>query len=69
MVFFAHLPILEYLDHQQNLISSSLYYPGPFHKVLSQSVHNLLSNNVHRQTDKPTYITKNIISFAKEVII
>ena len=54
MVFFAHLLILEYLDHHQNLISSSLYYPRPFHKVLSQSVHKVLSNVVHRQTDKPT---------------
>ena len=42
----------------KNLISSSLYYPGPLHKILSQSVHNFLSNVVHRQTnrqtDKPT---------------
>ena len=28
MVFFAHLLILEDLYHHQNLISSSLYYPG-----------------------------------------
>ena len=33
MVFFAYLLILEYLDHLQNLISSSLYYPGPLHKI------------------------------------
>ena len=32
MVFFAHILILEYPDHHQNLISSSLYYPGPLHK-------------------------------------
>ena len=51
--FFAHLLILEYPDHHQNLISSSLYYPGPLHKISSQSVHNFLSNVVHRQTDKP----------------
>ena len=56
--FFAHLLILQYPDHHQNLISSSLYYSGPVHKISSQSVHNFLSNVVHRQTnrqtDKPT---------------
>ena len=54
MVFFAHLLILEYPDHHQNLISSSLYYPGPLHKISSQSVPNFLSNVVHRQTNKQT---------------
>ena len=57
----------EYPDHHQNLISSSLYYPGPLHKISSQSVHTFLSN-VHRQTNKQTNATKNITSFAKEVI-
>ena len=52
MVFFAHLLILEYPDNQQNLISSSLYYPGSLHKISSQSVHNVLSNVVHRQTNQ-----------------
>ena len=52
--FFAPLLILEYPDHHQNLISSSLYYPGPLHKISSQSVHNFLSNVVHRQTNKQT---------------
>ena len=70
--FFAHLLILQYPDHHQNLISSYLYYSGPVHKISSQSVHNFLSNVVHRQTnrqtDKPT-LPKNITSFAKEVII
>ena len=78
--FFAHLLILQHPDHHQNLISSSLYYSGPVHKISSQSVHNFLSN-VHRQTnkqtnkqtdrqtDKLTNATKNITSFAKEVII
>ena len=74
--FFANLLILEYPDHHQTLISSSLYYPGPRHKISSQSVHNILSNVVHkqtnRQTDKQTIrqtnATKNITSFAKEVI-
>ena len=73
--FFAHLLILQYPDHHQNLISSSLYYSGPVHKISSQSVHNFLSNVVHRQankqtdrqTDKLTSATKNITSFAKEV--
>ena len=71
MVFFAHLLILEYPDHHQNLISSLLYYPGPLHKISSQSVHNFLSN-VHKQTDKQTdkpTLPKNITSFAKEVKI
>ena len=69
-VFFAHLLILEYPDHHhQNLISSPLYYPGPLHKVSAQSVHNFLSNVVHRQTDKQTNTTKNKTSFAKEVLI
>ena len=71
--FFAHLLILQYPDHHQNLISSYLYYSGPVHKISSQSVHNFLSNVVHRQTnrqtDKLTNATKNITSFAKEVNI
>ena len=67
--FFAHLLILEYPDHHQHLISSSLYYTGPLHKISSQSIHNFLTNVVHRQTDKQTNPTKNITSFAKEVII
>ena len=68
---FAHLLILQYPDHHQNLISSSLYYSGPVHKISSQSVHNFLSNVVHRQTDRQTdrqtNATKNITYFAKEV--
>ena len=52
--FFAHLLILQYPDHHQNLISSSLYYSGPVYKISSQSVHNILSNVVHRQTDRQT---------------
>ena len=67
--FFAHLLILKYPDHHQTLISSSLYYSGPVHKISSQSVHNFLINVVHRQTDKQTNATKNITFFAKEVII
>ena len=52
--FFAHLLILQYPDHHQNLISSSLYYSGPVHKISSQSSHNFLSNVVHRQTNRQT---------------
>ena len=37
--FVAHLLILEYPDHHQNLISSSLYYPGQLHDISSQFVH------------------------------
>ena len=48
---FAHLHILEYPDHQQNFISSSLHYPKLLHKISSQSVHNFVSNVVHIQTD------------------
>ena len=48
---FAHLVILQYPDHHQNLISSFLYYSEPLHKISSQSVHNFLSNVVHRQTN------------------
>ena len=70
-VLFTHLLILEYPDHHQNLISSSLYYPGPHPKISSQSVHNFLSNVVHkqtnRQTNRQTNASKNITSFAKEV--
>ena len=54
MVFFAHLLILEDLDHHQTLISSSLYYPGPTHKISSESIHNLLSNVFYKQTDRQT---------------
>ena len=48
------LLILEYPDHHQNVISSSLYYPGLLHKISSQSVDNFLSDVVHRQTDRQT---------------
>ena len=56
-----------------NLISSSLYYSGPVHKMSSQSVHNFLSYVVHRQTNRQTdrqtnqrYQKHNLL--AKEVI-
>ena len=53
-VFLLILLILQYPDHHQNLISSSLYYSRPVHKMSSQSVHNFLSNVVHRQTNRQT---------------
>ena len=69
VVCFAHLLILEYPDNYQNLINSLLYYPGPRPKIASQSFYDLLSNVVHRQTNRQTNATKNITSFAKEVNI
>ena len=72
-MFFAHSLILEYPDHLQILIASSLCYLKPLHKSSSQSVYNFLSNFVNKQTnkqtDRQTYATKNITSFAKEVKI
>ena len=64
---FTHLRIRR---SPPNLISSSLYYPGPLHKISSQSVHNFLRVmlSTDRQRDKQTNTTKNITSFAKEVI-
>ena len=40
IIFFAHLLILEGPEHHQNLISSSMYHPGPLHKISSQPVYN-----------------------------
>ena len=54
IMFFAHLLILEDPDHYQNLISSSLYHLRPLHKISAQSVHNILSDIVHKQTNKQT---------------
>ena len=69
IVFVAHLLILEYPNHHQNLISSSLLacYSGPFQKISSQFGHNFWSNVVHKQTNRQTNASKNINSFAKEV--
>ena len=72
--FFAHLLILECPDHHQNFLSFSLYYPGPCPQISSQSIRNVLSNVVPKQTDKErkqtnrqTNATKNITSFSNEV--
>ena len=51
---FADLLILEYLDHHQKLITSSLYHLGPLHKISSQSTHNFVSNVLYKQTDRRT---------------
>ena len=66
--FFAHLLILQYPDHHQNLISSSLYYSGPVHKISSQSVHNFLSNVVHRQTNKLEALGKHRPPWLRQII-
>ena len=50
--FFAHLLILEYPDHHQNLITSSLYYPGPLHKISSQSIHNFLARRGQMSSER-----------------
>ena len=42
--------------------------PRTLHKILSQSVRNFLSNVDHKQTNRQTKATKNITSFAKEVM-
>ena len=50
-------------DRYQNLITCSFYRPGPLYKILSQSVHNYLSNVANsKQTerqDKQTNATGN----------
>ena len=68
---FAHLLIYEDLDCHQKLISSSMYYPGPLHKISLQSIYNLMSNVAYKETDmyRQTNATENITSFVKEVII
>ena len=51
-VFFCSFTHLRIPDHHQHLLNSSLCYPGPLHKISSQSIYNFLSNVVHRQTDR-----------------
>ena len=52
---FAHLLILEYPDHHQNLISSSLYYPGPLRKFSSNPFITFwVMLSTDRQTDRQT---------------
>ena len=48
----ACLLILQYPDHHQNLISSSLYYSGPVHKISFQSVHNFLAPLTRRSAQR-----------------
>ena len=52
-------------DHSQNPITCSLYHPGPLHEISSQSVHNVLSNFVNRQTNSQTNATESITSLAE----
>ena len=42
------------LDRNQSLITYSFYHSGPLHKLLSQSVHNILSNVANKQTERQT---------------
>ena len=65
-VSFAHLHILEYPDQHQNLISSSLYYPGPLHSNPFITFWVMLSTD--KQTDRQTNANKNVTSFPKEAI-
>ena len=60
MVFFAHLLILEDPGCHQNLISSSLYQPGPLHKIPLQSIYNLcvVILLTIRQTNRQTTLPK-----------
>jgi len=55
------------LDQSQNLIDSSMAQASSTHKVSWKSVHDFLSNLVHRQkTDKQTNIeSENINSFGR----
>ena len=60
-------------DRYPNLITCSFYHPGPLHKSLSQSVHNVLNTVANKQTDrttdKQTNTTENIISFEEITLI
>ena len=53
----------------QNLNQFFIVLPKT-HKISSQSIHNFLSNVVHKQTNRQTNnATKNLASFVKEVIM
>ena len=57
MVFFClftHLRIPRSPPKFNQFFIVDPYYPRPLHKISSQSVHNFLSNVVHRQTNKQT---------------
>ena len=67
MMFFAHLFILKDSDCLQNLIICSFDHLRPLNQISLQSVYNLASNVVHRQTNKQAKATKSVPFFAKEV--
>ena len=50
---FAHLLILDNLDHHQNLMFF-IVPSRPLHTISAQSIQNFLSNVVHKQTNKQT---------------
>ena len=52
-------------DHSQNRITSSFYHFGHILKILSKSVHKLLSYLVHSQTGGQTNPGENITSLAE----
>ena len=49
-------------DCHKNLITCSLYHPGPLLKISWQFIENFLSNVASKQTYKDTNSTKNKIS-------
>ena len=54
MVFFCSFTPLTIPRSPPKFNQFSFYYSGPLHKISSQSVHNFLSNVVHRQTNRQT---------------
>ena len=54
MAVFAHLLILEYLGHHQNLITTPLPFPPPPPppQISFQSIDNFVSNVIHKQTNQ-----------------
>ena len=60
---FVQLRILEDVNYHQNFITSSMYHPGPIHKISCKSVYHFLSNVIH--TDRLLNATTNITSFCQ----
>ena len=44
------------------------YHPGPLHKLLFESIYNVLGHVANRQT-KQTNVTENIISLSELTVI
>ena len=57
IVFFAHLLIVEYPDRHQNLISSSLYYPGLLHKITKFPAGTLVTYQTYAGSTSPVAVT------------